>query len=355
MVSTFKSLTLGIVLALAGVAQVSAEVVLRYAEAGPNRGTRAAAVQFYADEVERLSGGDIKIDIHWGGALLKWSGVMEGVSAGSADLGSVLSSYEPQELKALGIGDIPLEYADPWVGMRAMYDLMTSDPQLEKSLADQSLIYLSNFSTTGVQFECTQGKQILTVDDIKGKRIRATGTYTNALAELGADTVSMTFGEVYQALDTGLVDCLASYFYTMKAYKTYEVVESVTRVDWGQLLGFAIVMNEFVWSDLDAKQQAILRQAGSNMIDHFARLTIEDAEAVARTLADGGFGKVVPVTRMAPEERQKILDATLKFRDSWIEDANRRGMAGQQIWDKYIGLLKQYQSQFEAKGYPWQS
>ncbi len=355
MTMKFRTLALGLVLALAGAAQASAEIVLRYAEAGPNRGTRADAVQFFADEVERLSGGDIKIDIHWGGALLKWSGVMNGVSAGSADLGSVLSSYEPQPLKALGIGDIPLEYADPWVGMRAMYELMTTESQLKTSLADQSLVYLSNFSTTGVQFECTTGNQILTVDDIKGKRIRATGTYTNVLAELGADTVSMTFGEVYQALDTGLVDCLASYFYTMRAYKTYEVVESVTRVDWGQLLGFAIVINEFTWSDFDEKQQAILMQAGGNMIDHFARLTIEDAEAVAKSLDRGDFGKVVPVTRIAPEERRKILDATLKFRDSWIEEANGRGMAGQQIWDRYIELLKKYQSQLESEGYPWQS
>jgi len=355
MVTTLRSLVLGFILVMAGAVQAHAEVVLRYAEGGPNRGTRAAAVQFFADEVERLSGGDIKVDIHWGGALLKWSGVLDGVSAGSADLGSVLSSYEPQELKALGIGDIPLEYADPWVGMRAMYDLMTTEPQLKKSLAEQSLVYISNFSTTGVQFECTAGNQILTVDDIKGKRIRATGTYTNVLADLGADTVSMTFGEVYQALDTGLVDCLASYFYTMKAYKTYEVVESVTRVDWGQLLGFAIVMNDFVWSDFDEKQQAILMQAGDNMIDHFSQLTIEDAGEVAKSLASGGFGKVVPVTDIAPEERQKILDATLKFRDSWIEEVNGRGMAGQQIWDHYIELLKKYQAQLDSEGYPWES
>lgn len=140
MVTTLRSLVLGFILVLAGAVEAHAKVVLRYAEAGPNRGTRAAAVQFFADEVERLSGGDIQIEIHWGGALLKWSGVMEGISAGSADLGSVLSTYEPQKLKALGIGDIPLEYSDPWVGTRAMYELMTTEPQLKKSLADQSLV-----------------------------------------------------------------------------------------------------------------------------------------------------------------------------------------------------------------------
>lgn len=352
--SKIKSLLVASVLTIAGVAQVSAEVTLRYAEGGPNRGTRAAAVQFFADEVERLSAGDIKIDIHWGGALLKWSGVMDGVSAGSADLGTVLSSYEPQELKALGIGDIPLEYSDPWVGMRAMYDLMTTEPELKQSLADKSLVYLSNFSTTGVQFECTEGNQIRTVEDIKGKRLRATGTYSNVLDDLGGNMVGMTFGEVYQGLDTGLLDCLGSYFYTMRAYKTYEVVETVTRVDWGQLLGFAIVMNEYMWSDLNEQQQKIMLQAGSNMINHFARLMIDESDDVAGKLNDGSFGKEVPVTRMAEKERQKILDATLKYRDSWIEDANAMGLAGERIWSRYIELLEQYQGELKAGGYPWE-
>tara|TARA_R100000789_G_scaffold38489_1_gene40777 strand:- start:52 stop:1182 length:1131 start_codon:yes stop_codon:yes gene_type:complete len=352
--STIKSLLLASVLTIAGVAQASADVTLRYAEGGPNRGTRAAAVQFFADEVERLSAGEIKVDVHWGGALLKLSSTMEGVSAGSADLGTVLSSYEPQELKALGIGDIPLEYSDPWVGMRAMYDLMTSESELKQSLANKSLIYLSNFSTSGVQFECTEGNEILTIEDIEGKRLRATGTYSNVLADLGGNMVGMPFNEVYQGLDTGLLDCLGSYFYTIRAYKTYEVVETVTRVDWGQLLGFAIVMNEYMWSDLDEEQQAIMMKAGSNMIDHFARLIIGEADEVAEKLASGDFGKVVPVTPIAEKERQKILDATLTYRDSWIADANARGLSGERIWSRYIELLEQYQGTLEARGYPWQ-
>ena len=352
--STIKSLLAASVLTFAGVAQVSADITLRYAEGGPNRGTRAAAVQLFADEVDRLSDGDIKVDIHWGGALLKWSGVMDGVSAGSADLGTVLSSYEPQELKALGIGDIPLEYSDPWVGMRAMYDLMTTESELKQSLADKSLVYLSNFSTTGVQFECTEGNQIRTVADIEGKRLRATGTYSNVLADLGGNMVGMTFGEVYQGLDTGLLDCLGSYFYTMRAYKTYEVVEPVTRVDWGQLLAFAIVMNEYSWSDLDEEQQDIMLQAGSNMINHFARLMIAESDDVAGKLNDGSFGKTVPVTRMADEERQKILGATLKYRDSWIAEANEMGLPGERIWSRYIELLQQYQDELKTGGYPWE-
>lgn len=212
--STIKSLMMASILTFAGVAQVSADITLRYAEGGPNRGTRATAVQFFTDEVERLSSGGLKVEIHWGGALLILAATTDGMLAGSADLGSVLSSYEPQELKALGIGEIPLEYSDPWAGMRAMYSLMTP----------------------GVQFECTEGHQIRTVDDIEGKRLLATGTYSSLLADLEGNMVGMPFNELYQGLDTGLLDCLGSYFYTMRAHKTYEVVETVTRVAWGSYL-----------------------------------------------------------------------------------------------------------------------
>ena len=340
-------------LGLLGVGQAAADVVFRYSEGGPNRGTRAEAVQYFADEVERISGGEMRVDIHWGGALLKWSGVMDGVAAGTADLGTVLSSYEPSKLTALGIGDIPLEYSDPWVGMRAMYDLMTEEPEMVEAMSERELVYISNFSTSGVQFECTEGNEIKTVEDIKGKRMRATGTYSKVLDDLGANMVNMTFGKVYQALDSGLVDCLGSYFYTMRAYKTYEVVETVTRVDWGQLLGFAIVMNEYSWQDLDGEQQAVMRVAGSRMINHFSRLLIDDGEEVAEMLDSGGFGKTVPVRPIAAAERDRILKATLKFRDSWIDEADKAGIPGKRLWTRYEELLEEYQRKLKSSGYPW--
>ncbi|MDC0662973.1 C4-dicarboxylate TRAP transporter substrate-binding protein [Marinobacter sp. SS21] len=350
-----KSWLLVGLLGLAGAAQASAELVLRFAEGSPNRGTRAQAVQYFADEVARLSDGAMKVEIHWGGALLKFSGIMDGVASGTADIGTVLSAYNPSKLSSLSIGDIPLETSDPWVGMRAMYELLTTEPQLQSSLAEQDLVYLSNFSTSGVQFECTQGNEIRTVADIAGKRMRASATYAKVLDDLGANMVNMTYGKVYQALDSGLVDCLASYFYTMRAYKTYEVVESVTRVDWGQLMGFAIVFNKFLWDDLTDAQQQVLQEAGSRMVDHFAQLQLEEIHQVADALPAGDFGPVVRVVDIAPSEREAIIEASRKYRDLWIEQANAQGLDGQQIWQHYASLLEKYQALRAESGYPWDS
>ncbi len=350
----YKSTFIAIALLFSLVSQASAELVLRYAEGSPNRGTRAEALEYFAEEVKSLSNGEMSVEIHWAGALIKFSAIMDGVVSGAADMGTVLSAYNPKKLSSLSIGDIPLVTSDPWVGMRAMYELETTDKELQESLAKQGLVYVSNYTSTGVQFECVEGKQILTVDDIKGKRMRAAATYANVLNDLGANMVNMTYGDVYQALDSGLVDCLGSYFYTMRAYKTYEVVSTVTRVDWGQLMGFAIAMNQYTWDDMTAEQQGVIREAGSRMVDQFAKLQIEDIDVVAKNLESGEWGRTVPVTAMSDGERQKIYDATTKYRDIWIKEATERGLAGQEIWDRYTALIQKYEQERDEKGYPWE-
>ena len=164
-VRSLKIIALSSLLGLCFIGQAVAETTFRYAEGTPNRGTRAEGLQFFADEVKRESGGEMDIEIHWGGALLKYSAIMDGVSAGSADLGTVLAAYQPQKLRALSIGDLPLANSDPWVGLHAMYDLMTENEQLKQALAELDLIYLGNFTTTSVQLECTEGNEIRTVED----------------------------------------------------------------------------------------------------------------------------------------------------------------------------------------------
>jgi len=350
----FKPMLIAIVVLFSLVSQASAELVLRYAEGSPNRGARAEALQYFADEVKSLSSGEMSVDIHWAGALIKFSAIMDGVVSGAADMGTVLSAYNPRKLSSLSIGDIPLATSDPWVGMRAMYELETTEKGLQESLAEQGLVYVSNYTSTGVQFECVEGKQIFTVDDIKGKRMRASAVYANVLNDLGANMVNMTYGDVYQALDSGLVDCLGSYFYTMRAYKTYEVVSTVTRVDWGQLMGFAITMNQYTWDDMTAEQQGVIREAGSRMVDRFAELQIADSDVVAESLESGEWGRTVPITDMSESERQKIFEATKKYRDLWIEEATERGLAGQKIWDRYTALIQKYEQERDEKGYPWE-
>lgn len=352
-VKTIKNVMIVLALGFFGMGQALAETTFRYAEGTPNRGTRAEALQFFAEEIKRESGGEMRIDIHWGGVLLKYSAIMDGVTAGTADLGTVLAPYQPQTLHALAIGDLPLANSDPWVGLHAMYDLMTQNEQMKQALAKHDLVYLGNYTTTGVQFECTEGNEIRTLEDLKGKRMRASVTYAKVLKDLGANMVNMTYSDIYQALETGLADCSAAYFYAMRAFKTPEVTHSVTRVDWGQIMGFALVMNRHIWEELTPEQQQIFRNAGVAMTDHYARLLLEEIEEVSSDLPAGKLGNKIEIIELPEEDRQKLFSATEKYVREWIEQTNKSGLDGQGIWDEYTALLKKYETERDERGYPW--
>ena len=348
-----KKLILTVAMTLPMIASAAAETVLRFAEGSPNRGTRADAIEYFFKDAKKLSEGELGFDMHWGGALFDYRTTIDGVTNGAVDMGSILGAYDPSKLRALTIGDLPSKFADPWVGMRAMYELMTTNEALQQSLAKQNLVYITGYSTTGIQFECGGNSVIRTVADIKGKRMRAVGNYANILSDLGANMVSVTAGEFYQALDTGLVDCSGGYLYAMRSLKTYEVINNVTLANWGQVTGYGMLINLDSWNDLSPKQQHALREAGSNMIDYFGQLQIEEMDQVVEGLRTGSIGRKVNVHEMAEEERDKLLQAGEKYAHNWVDAANKDGLNGAQIWSDYQDLMKKYEQERDTKGYPW--
>lgn len=349
-----KSALMGLSFAAVAAFSASAETTLRYAEGGPNRGTRADAITYFAEQVEELSDGELKVEIHWGGALLKFGAAQSGISVGTADLGSVLAVYAPKQLQAMSIGDLPVgESSDAWVGMRAMYDLMTTNKELQASLAEQNLVYLSNFHTTGIQVECVKGVSVKNLADVQGVKMRASGVYAKIFADAGANIVNMTYGKVYQAFDSGLIECDAGYFYTNRAYKLFEVIDNITKTDFGQVAGFGIVFNQDMWNDLTPDEQKVMRAAGTNMIDYFAELQIDGVDEMVVSLQDGSLGSTITVTDVTPVAKAELVAAAQPYVDGWVAEFTAAGFDGQQVWDQYISLLEKYAQERDAGGYPW--
>jgi len=100
------------VAATLSVSTAIAQTVLIHGEAGPNRGARAAAILWFADQVAERSEGDIRIDVQWGGALFKANAALQSIHDGVADMGTIISVYYPQEFASYGIADLPLDNPD---------------------------------------------------------------------------------------------------------------------------------------------------------------------------------------------------------------------------------------------------
>ena len=153
-----------------------AETTLFFGEAGPNRGARAEALNWFVEDVKTRTEGELTFDVQWGGALFKADAAAQAVADGVADAGTIIGVYFPQEMLAYGIADLPVQNPDPWVGMKATDELMRGSEAIQANLADQNLVYLGTYTTSAVHIGC-KGKAIRTVEDIDGLKVRGVGAY----------------------------------------------------------------------------------------------------------------------------------------------------------------------------------
>lgn len=342
-----KSLSLAAALSVAGLA-ASAETVLIHGEAGPNRGARAAALQWYADQIAERSGGDMRIDIQWGGALFKSNAAVQSIGDGVADMGTVIAVYFPQELAGYGIADLPLDNPDSWVGMRATDELMRTNQALRDNLADKNLVYIGTWTTSQVNIGC-KGDAIRTVADIAGKKVRGVGAYGKVFGEKDANMVRMSIYDAYQGLDTGLIDCSQGYSYAVAALKQAEVMDNYTILNWGQVGGVGMFMNKDTYDSLSEDQQKLVNAVGSDMADEFGRtLTAANDKAIA-SMKEAG----VEVIELPATDRDALLKAGGKFVDAWVETAGKTGLPGEDLLGQYKALLAKYAAERDANGYPW--
>lgn len=348
-----KSLLAGASLLLsAGLAGTAlAETVIRYADYGPNRGSRAEALQWWADEIEKRSGGDVKVEFHWGGALLGGKATLNGVSTGVADAGTVIGFFTPSELRGYNIGDLPVENSDEWVGLRAMHELANENAALGKEFDDANVVYLTNFTTGPIQLICTQ--PVDGIGDLAGLKVRASGPYGKALADLGADVQRMSQADVYPALDSGLIDCNQNYYYSMKAYKQYEVAGHVAELDWGQNMSFGVFMNKDSYQALPEEDRKVVDAVSDEFIDHMARVMIEELESDRAAMVDGIEGKSIEVAAFSEADRQKVLDAGRRQIDAWVAEAKEAGLDAEALLADYEARIDEYAAELADKGYPW--
>ncbi len=331
---------------------VQAETVLTYAEASPNRGARAKALNWFADEIAKRSNGDLKIEFQWGGALFDARSSLKGIGDGAADLGSVIAAYVPKQMHGLAVADLPLGNPDGWVGMRATYDLASNNEALQESFEKQNVGFVAAFSTSAVQIAC-KGSAIRSVDDIKGKKVRGIGAYGKVFKDFGANMVRMSIYKAYQGLDTGLIDCSQGYTYAYRALKQYEVADNMTIFDWGQIGAFVIFGNKDSLEALSDSQRAVLREVSSEFADHYGAMLEKANAAAEQAFTDGIEGRKMEVIRLESSERAKLLEASKKYVTEWVEKANDSGMPGEEVLAEYQALIAKYQAERDEKGYPW--
>ncbi|MFQ5829274.1 MAG: C4-dicarboxylate TRAP transporter substrate-binding protein [Candidatus Methylomirabilia bacterium] len=341
-----------IVALLLGNQPVAAQnYTFKYSDIGPPRGPRAQSLMWWADEMEKRTGGRVKVKFFWSQSLVKGKETLKAVGSGLTETGTVLGVYTPADLPLWNFANAPFGVADIWVGMRTWYEMRQTVPELRAETAKKKVRILMNFSTGPV--ELLSKSPILSVRDLKGKKIRSTGGWTGLLKALGAVPVKIGFGEVYQALDRGTIDGTINYIPYVKSYKHFEVAGHVTEVRMGQLLGYGAGINLRLWNGMPKEIQKTITEVSEEFMDRYAQAYLADSDKAKKDLTGGIGGKRIQFHTLVPEERNRWAAKADEFTENWVKKVEKKGVDAKKIIAAFQRIRAKYEQELEAKGYPW--
>ncbi|MBK6980104.1 MAG: TRAP transporter substrate-binding protein [Betaproteobacteria bacterium] len=178
-------------------------------------------VQFAAD-VEKASGGKLKITVHPGASLFKAPEIKRAVQGGQAQAGEILISGYSNEDPVFGVDSVPF-LATSFVAAAKLWK--ASRTAIEDRFAKQGMVvlYAVPWPPQGIY----STKPLDSIADMKGLKMRAYNPATSRIAELaGAQPVTIQAAELAQAMATGAVNANITSGATGYDTKAWEVVKN---------------------------------------------------------------------------------------------------------------------------------
>jgi TRAP-type C4-dicarboxylate transport system substrate-binding protein len=278
--------------------------------------------QFVAD-VDKASGGKLKITVHSNASLFKANEIKRAVQGGQAQLGEILISGYSNEDPIFGIDSVPFlatSYADAAKLWKA------SRRAIEDRFAKQGMMVL--YSVPWPPQGIYSSKPLDSIADMKGLKLRAYNPYISRIAELaGAQPVTIQAAELAQAFATGAVNANITSGSTGYDTKAWEVVKYYYDTQlW--LPKNLVIVNKKAFDALDkANQQALLKSAHEAEARGW-RISEEKNKWYQEQLAKNGM-TVAPPPAQLQKDFVKIGDT---LREEWLKTA---GSDGKAILDAY--------------------
>ena len=272
----------------------------------------------FANDIDKASGGKLKITVHPNASLFKAPEIKRAVQGGQAQIGEILLVNFQNEWQIFGADGIPF-LADSWDAAMKLWKVQK--PILDKKLGEQGMmvLYAVAWPPQGIYSK----KPLASAADLKGLKWRAYSPATSRIAELvGAQPVTVQAAEVSQAFATGVTESMMSSGSTGWDAKLHEHVKY-----WYDTQAWlpknAVIVNKAAFDALDAAtKQAVLKAAADAETRGWAAAQKANGETLDKLKA-GGM-QILPPSPQLKADMKKVGDTMLK---EWLDKAGPEGKA----------------------------
>jgi TRAP-type C4-dicarboxylate transport system substrate-binding protein len=204
---------------------------------------------------------ELKIRIYPNQTLSKGKDNWNSIKTGISDMGWCFHGYWPGMTPLADVISLPaLPFKTGEKGSEVLWKLYEKFPEIKKQFEDNHILLLY---TTEPYSLITTGKQVRTLEDLKGMKIRMTGgPPTDQMKALGGIPMSIPMPDVYLALKQGVIDGMGTPWEAIHTYRLYEVAEYYTQTPFPAVY-FSIAVNKRKWNALpDDVKKAITGVSG---------------------------------------------------------------------------------------------
>ena len=280
-------------------------------------------VQQFAEEVDKLTNGQLKITVHAGGSLYKANEIKRAVQTGQVPAAEFILSGSANENPLFGLDSIPF-LATSYTAAKRLYE--AGKPAQDKLLASQGMKVLFTVPWPGQSLYSI--KPVNTPADLAGTKMRAYNPATTRIAQLlKAQPVTIQLAELPQALATGAVQNFLTSSASGVESKLHEQVKNFYPVSaW--LPRNVTVVNLKDFNALDkATQDAVLKAAAAAEVRGWAQSEKLDGEYIAELKAKG-----MTIAQPGADLQKALADIGTTMTAEWLKAA---GADGQAIVDAY--------------------
>ncbi|MCE4556436.1 TRAP transporter substrate-binding protein [Pelomonas cellulosilytica] len=305
--------------ALTTPAQAQAPIVIKFSHVVAPDTPKGKGAQRFKELAEQRTNGRVKVEVYPNSQLYKDKEEMEALQLGSVQmLAPSLAKFGPLGAKEFEVFDLPFLFKDT-----AAFRAITEGPlgaELFKKLEPKGIKGLAYWDN-GFHI-MSANKPLHNVADFKGMkmRIQSSKVLDAQMRALGAIPQVMAFSELYQALQTGVVDGtegVPSNFYTQKIY---EVQKHMTLSNHGHL-AYAVIVNKKFWDGLPADIRTALEGAIKDATLYANAIAATENAAALDKIKSSGRVTVYTPTPAEINEWKKALMPVHKEMESRVGKA----------------------------------
>ena len=289
------------------LAMAQAPIVIKFSHVVAADTPKGKGSEFFAKKAAELTKGKVKVEVYANSTLYKDKEEMEALQLGAVQmLAPSLAKFGPLGAKEFELFDLPYMF-DNYKELHAV----TAGPvgkALFKKLETKGLVGLAYWDN-GFKV-MSANKPIRMPDDYKGlkMRIQPSTVLDAQMRAVGALPQKMAFSEVYQALQTGVVDGTENPPSNLYSQKMHEVQKYVALTNHGYL-GYAVITNKKFWEGLPADVRSALETAMDEATKYANSIAQEENDKALAEVRKSGKSEILVPTA---EQKMAMKKAMVK-------------------------------------------